>query len=141
MIRYLAEGAPCNGNYIDFMSDVFVYEICEPPLYCDAQGRCRPPPAPGEPCDSTYIHGCRIDAYCSATGPSTCEPRVDIGASCLSASCTREAYCDGSICVALKSAGDVCGGDDECFSMICAGGVCLGGGAILVPLESLQCLQ
>jgi hypothetical protein len=70
-----------------------------------------------------------------------CELRVPAGESCVSARCTRDAYCDGSICQPLKSPNDPCGGDAECFSGSCPAGACLGGTAILVPLEALQCIQ
>jgi hypothetical protein len=142
IVTFLPEGASCSGNTIDIMVGVYTYEVCEPPLYCDAQGTCRLPPAPGEPCDAAYTHSCRIDAYCNgASGPS-CESRIAIGASCSSAPCTRDAYCDsGSICSPLKLAGASCANEDECFSGQCVNDACLGGNVLLGFFDSLQCIQ
>jgi hypothetical protein len=93
---YLPEGAAC-------MSASFPEVMCEPGLFCDGAGVCRPDPQPGEFC--TPFASCASGAVCvgfdaADLTKSLCVKRGSAGEAC---PCADELTCVSGVCVAYRA--------------------------------------
>ncbi len=105
------EGKPCNSA----PEDTTLYDCnFSDDYYCDyASDVCKKKVAIGGGCSGSET--CVDSAYCDSTS-STCVERIAVGGDCsvLSSACAETAYCDGSVCQALKGEGEPCSGG-ECL--------------------------
>lgn len=94
-------------------------QICVTGTSCQ-QGRCAGPTivAVNEPCD-----GARRCPYQSTCRGSVCVQDALLGENCSAASC-GSGWCDGTVCRAFVTPGDLCGEAFQCLSGRCESGAC-----------------
>ncbi len=83
-------------------------------LLCGNTSQCVPLGTTGETCSDDS--GCSRELYCSANGGYVCQPKRNIGQSCVEYQmpCIATAYCSAGTCVAKKANGAACLTNAEC---------------------------